>query len=107
MTYRIASLRLRRAAENRSTKLAFAFRTAVPTQCQLGALRHQSQALFVRTKSAAAALRAEISIVSVLMLREWQFWTVLACAIVVMAVMQANVPLWYFGGDHADYYWYA
>jgi hypothetical protein len=24
-----------------------------------------------------------------------------------MLIMQANVPLWYFGGDHADYYWYA
>src|SRR5262249_43776207 len=38
--------------------------------------------------------------------RDWQFWTVATFAIIVMAIMQYNVPLWYGGSDHGDYYWY-
>jgi hypothetical protein len=63
--------------------------------------------LFASTLSTLASLRSELSELSILMLREWQFWALLACAAIVMAVMQYNVPLWYFGGDHSDYYWYA
>ncbi len=38
--------------------------------------------------------------------RDWRFWTVAAVAAAVMGVMQFNVPLWYGGSDHGDYYWY-
>jgi hypothetical protein len=37
---------------------------------------------------------------------EWQFWVVFFSAFVIMVVMQYNVPFWYGGSDHSDYYWY-
>ena len=58
-------------------------------------------------RSTISALRREIGCALVEARREWQFWTVLAIATIVMVIMQYNVPLWYFGGDHSDYYWYA
>ncbi len=37
---------------------------------------------------------------------EWQLWAVLVAAAAVTAVMQHNIPFWYGGSDHSDYYWY-
>jgi hypothetical protein len=53
------------------------------------------------------ALRSELALAAIFVARHWQLWTVLAIASAVMAIMQWNVPLWYGGSDHGDYYWYA
>ncbi|HEX4411540.1 MAG TPA: hypothetical protein VH206_22435 [Xanthobacteraceae bacterium] len=37
---------------------------------------------------------------------EWQFWVVLGCSLLVTAAVKYNMPLWYGGSDHSDYYWY-
>jgi hypothetical protein len=65
------------------------------------------KSLLLTTKWTLTSLASELSELPGLMQREWQFWVVVICATAVMVVMQYNVPLWYFGGDHADYYWYA
>jgi hypothetical protein len=58
-------------------------------------------------RSGLRALRSELVFVAILIARHWQLWTVVAVAGAVMAIMQWNVPLWYGGADHGDYYWYA
>jgi hypothetical protein len=35
---------------------------------------------------------------------EWQFWLVLIAATAVTVTLQANVPFWFGGSDHADFY---
>jgi hypothetical protein len=87
-----------RAVEGYWLRLSFALRPGAPVR---------SSSFLAHAKSQLARLRAELSQMPALLLRDWQFWTVLTCAVAVMTLMQANVPLWYFGGDHADYYWYA
>jgi hypothetical protein len=60
-----------------------------------------------RQQGFAAALGHELAAVSRALAQvEWQFWLVLGVSAAVMAVMQFNVPLWYGGSDHADYYNY-
>ncbi len=72
-------------------------------------LRSLMAKLWRRVAQRGSTLRAAWSAATralALLPREWQFWTVAAISTVVMAVIQYNVPLWYGGSDHSDYYWY-
>jgi hypothetical protein len=52
----------------------------------------------------ASILRRELSAFTALFgAFEWQFWAVFALAAGIMLLLQAKVPFWYGGSDHADY----
>jgi hypothetical protein len=73
----------------------------------IAAQKLRQKAAAAERRKTLASLRAELTAaLAKLLLIEWQFWLVLAVATAVMVLMQYNVPFWYGGSDHSDYYWY-
>src|SRR4029079_5213492 len=87
-----ALLNFTRLVEGYWIRLLFALRP--------GGAPARSVSFSAKAKSTFASLGWELSQVPALMLREWQLWTVLACAAGGMLVMQVHDPPWYFGGEY-------
>jgi hypothetical protein len=98
---RLASIKIRWASDRCRTQQAFAFASARPYR------QAQTRTKFAGFQRALSALWPELKTsFAQLGYVEWQFWAVLLAAVAAMAVTQYNIPFWYGGSDHSDYYWY-